>query len=48
MRPRGLKPVLDEELPPDQLEFSDLISSPSATVLFCVCFDDQGSLVRQL
>jgi branched-chain amino acid transport system substrate-binding protein len=49
---RGLKAALDEELPPDQLEFSDLISRlrrVETAVLYCACFVDQaGLLVRQV
>jgi branched-chain amino acid transport system substrate-binding protein len=48
LRMRGVKEALDEELPPDQLEFADLISRlrrAEAAVLFCACFVEQGGLV---
>jgi branched-chain amino acid transport system substrate-binding protein len=52
LRRRGRGETLDEELPPDQLEFSDLISRlrrADAAVLYCACFAEQGGLlVRQL
>jgi branched-chain amino acid transport system substrate-binding protein len=52
LRLRGLKEVVDAELRPDQVDFSDLIArlrQAQAAVFFCACFSEKaGLLVRQI
>ena len=52
LRLRGLKEVVDAELLPDQVDFTDLVArlrQAQAAVFFCACFSEKaGLLVRQI